>query len=748
MSKTGKAKKKTTSKGVDWSLVPHGPVSGAAVGSLATLAAGAVGGVAGVSPVWAAAAAGVGSLATVLEGAHRDAGPGALLYRLGCWLGAGGWLTWALATDAALTANGLAALGAGAVSAAALAPLGRVRKTSGRRAAGGGELVPVTRPGGQLGAEWEARFKRVCKVAVRVTDIRPWDNGCGYTLVAELPPGPVTAAQIGAGCDALATDARLPDGCGVEPPEPGRHRGEFTLRVSTRNMLGVRGDEHPPKVHYPADYSPRSLLDPIGLGVRRDGSVAEVRLREDSMLAVGPKGGGKTNTLDVATTGVGRCRDALVWHLDLNGGGLSQFWLHAWLEGRIPRPPIDWAAPNPEEALLMVTVAVSIAMDRKSSYRTYKTQNNVKLLPISPDLPAIVIIVDEGAEALSPRATSDPIKTQVRAGLEELMRIGRNEAVFPHISALRPTEACISGDILSGCAWRLGMFGTSLADLGHMYEWPKGLNAAELPVKGTSFIAHKPDAPVPFKVWFMEPEQIQEAAAAIAEYRPELDAASAEVANSEHEIRFGPRGTKPVVMSNIYANRYERMRKAFTGEPMQLAEAAGAAAPAAPRPAARPAPAPAGPARPPVAVPGTPVAAPPPLPQLRVLKGGAADWPDPMQAATGPAAPVVGPSASDWPDLFPTRTPSASAAPAGELEPARPVPDILARALKAFEAARDTRMHSETLAEALGLESATALADALRPYGVQSRPKFVRNGQNRRGYWRQDIEAAITAAKR
>lgn len=139
MSKTRKAKKTTR---VDWSLVPRGPVSGAAVGAAALAATGAVGGVADVSPLIAAAGAGVGALGSVLEAAHRQGGPGALLYRLGAWVGAGGWLTWAWSSDAALSANGLAALGAGAVGAATLAPLGRIRPAE-RRAAQAGELVPV-----------------------------------------------------------------------------------------------------------------------------------------------------------------------------------------------------------------------------------------------------------------------------------------------------------------------------------------------------------------------------------------------------------------------------------------------------------------------------------------------------------------------------------------------------------------------------------------------------------------------------
>ncbi|GAA1584634.1 hypothetical protein GCM10009678_79050 [Actinomadura kijaniata] len=54
-----------------------------------------------------------------------------------------------------------------------------------------------------------------------------------------------------------------------------------------------------------------------------------IALREDSALVTGRKRGGKTNLLDVLTLQVARCRDALSWHIDMNGGGMSQIWLNA-----------------------------------------------------------------------------------------------------------------------------------------------------------------------------------------------------------------------------------------------------------------------------------------------------------------------------------------------------------------------------------------------------------------------------------
>lgn len=596
-------------------------------------------------------------------------------------------------------------------------------RTGGQRA-GGGELV---RSAGPVGQAWEARFKRVCNVKVQVTEIIQWDNGAGYDVVGLLPPGPATRDRIASACEALATDARLPDGCGCEPkpPRPGSHRGEIVIAVSTVNRFGNRGDEHPPKIPYPRDYSPRSVLRPIPQGEYRDGSVAGVSLREDSKLIVGRKGGGKTNELDVDTAGIGLCRDALVWHIDLNGGGMSQFWLAPWLNGETDRPAIDWAASTPEEALFMVVLATALAKGRKRAYRDFKAAANTKLLPVSAELPEIVLMMDEGAEALSP-ANNDLITRQVRDGLAEGQRIGRNEAVNYIISSLRPTAGMLHPDLLNQSAIRVATFGLSAADLGHLYDWKRGISMDDLPVKGTAFLGVMPDTPRPKKTWFLEPDQIKEIAVAIANQRPDLDDASAAIANAEYAFDLG--GRKPKLLSNLYATRYERMRAAFTGQTRDEDDETAATRVEAARSA-------------------TTAARPTPL---RLITGGGtpsadspADWPDPFEPQ--PAATAT--RAADWPDPLPGRQIGATT-PTGVLTaprssaPARPIPEILARALRAFDELNDDRIHSKTLAAELGIANEWKFAELLRPYGVKSRPKFVRNGEEARGYYREDIAAA------
>ncbi|WP_432924285.1 hypothetical protein ACQPZZ_29085 [Microbispora sp. CA-135349] len=115
---------KAEARRADWSLAPRGPVSGTAQGALALAAAAVAGDLATVSPVWGGAVTAAGAVATVIRSHHLAHPPAALLYRLGCWLGAGSWLMYTLA--AGLWNQGAwAALGIGALTAGLLSPLGR-----------------------------------------------------------------------------------------------------------------------------------------------------------------------------------------------------------------------------------------------------------------------------------------------------------------------------------------------------------------------------------------------------------------------------------------------------------------------------------------------------------------------------------------------------------------------------------------------------------------------------------------------
>lgn len=734
-------KTKASKTSADWSLAPRGVVSTTVQAGMALVAVSSVGQVAHIHPVWGATAGAVGALGHTASAAHHDHGPAPILYRLGCWTGAGGWLTWAWATGSTWHPSSLAALAIGAIGAGVLAPITRPKpsKRSGAKPAGT-EVVPANRPGGQVGAEWERRFLRVTRVPVQVIGVETWDNDGGFTLTCALPEGGATREGLARYSAALAADARLPEGCGVEFLRGG-HRGVFKAAVTTVNRLGS-ADGDPVKLHYPASYTPQSILDGIGLGEHRDGSVARIPMREESMLLIAPKGGGKTNVLDIANLEIGRCTDAMAWHIDLNGGGMSQLWLAPWLAGDMDEPAIDWAASTPEEALMMAVVMLEIARDRKTSARHLKQAHNTKLLPVSADMPEIVPMVDEGAEALSP-SNNDPIVKQLRAALEEVQRIARNEAVNPMISSLRPTQDHLPIGLFKQARTRIALFGTDEGDLGHMFGWRSGISPDDLPSKGTGFVRLDGGLPRAFKAWYLEPAQIADAARAIAGIRPRLDPRAVEIANAEYEIDFGD---GPVRLANIYAGRHERMRQAFNGEEVTLPYVDG-------QPTRRTKTAPASSTR-------SASGGQDGTPRLRVVKGSAAaSWPEPFAQPT--AAQTGGTRASDWPEpkfgsartALPVKTAARAELPAGD--PATTptptatvdrdaVPEILRRAEAAFAAAEDDRMHSEVLATALGAGDVWKLAELMRSVGVTPAPsKFMRNGATKRGYLLADIRTAI-----
>jgi hypothetical protein len=527
------------------------------------------------------------------------------------------------------------------------------------------------------------------------------------------------------GAEQLAIDADLPIGCGVEFAD-GRSRAGFIIRVSTANRLAV-------SLRFPEDLTPRSIYDNFTLGECRNGDPAAINLREDSAVVVGQKRTGKTNTLDVITAWIGLCFDALPLHIDLNGGGVSQIWLGPWLEGMTERPAINWAAPTPMEALYLSEVLLRIAMHRKSAYAAFKAATNDKLLQLSAQLPALIAMVDEGAESMGLSANNDPVLRKLKDNLEKVQRIAGNEGVNVLPTALRATQEVISTGVLAQCAVRVSMRTQDKAELAYLFGW-KGLDPADLPAgddgKGSGFFSTGTTMPRPFKAYFLDPAQIRRLAVAIANARPELDAESARIADERFEIDLQD-GSEPIVVENLYRDRYKRMREYF-----------GAVANGEKPPGAVPAP-PAQPQRPGPTSPARLHSVPP-----RDAMD-ASTWPDFSAPVTPPKSAANPMDASTWPSFAGPRPIAPAAASLGRgndpqpAAPVQPVPELVTRAIAAFDAARDTRMHSEVLADALGFATPFEMSKLLGLLKIQSLPNsFERGPLKRRGYAREAFEVA------
>ncbi|GGL56602.1 hypothetical protein [Planomonospora parontospora] len=732
---------------VDWSLRPRGPVSATVQGSLALAALATVGDAVAVSPVVGGAATAIGAAAMVVAGAHRQLGPSALMYRVGCWVGGGAWWTWTL-IDTPWTQGAWAALGIGAATAGILAPLGRATKP--RRSAGG-SVTPgtalVPRAHAALATEWEDRIRRCCNgLAVRIEQVEEWPTKTGYSLLVVLPPGGVTDARLKQACEGMANDARLPLGCGVEvlPPRAGQLRGTVWLEVATVDRLAA-------DIDHPGDYSPRSVIDGITIGEYRNGQPMRLNMRQPRTIVVGTTGSAKTGTLHTITAELGRCFDNLPWHMDLNGGGVAQAWVRPWMDGEVDRPAIDWAASCPEEALLMADAQVRILLERKTAYAQLRVDSDTDLLPVSASVPQVTIILDEGAEVLAPDVR-DPIERGIRDRIEKIARLGRADACQVVVSALRSISSTVSTDLLALLHNRIIMAGCAQKEVTYLYESANGADIMELSGPGSGFVRiHGNEEVRAWKAWRMKPQRdIRPASLAMSRNRTELDAPSVAAAGEAYRGRHErmrwcfstpaqrarlPR-PRPIELPGITDDRGNPViwDPALT-HPAEGQEGQGAMV-ASPRP-----------------TPSAPAAG--QRPHLTALPGGAtadaSTWADPIELARR-SRPQVAPvaDASQWADpremLRATQVrpaaPSTPAVPAVPAAPVAPVPEILRRALAVFESMRTERLHSEELAAALGL-TMTELADLLRPLEVRPLPnKFSRGGQERRGYARAALETA------
>lgn len=724
----------------DWSLQPRGPVSAAGMGGLALAAASVAGGqVLHVHPGWAVAGTAIGASVAVLTGLNTL--PKALGWRLWCWLTGGGWLTWTLM-------DGLAAMEPwlllGGISMTAGMTYTWAHTTKPRPSMTGHHLngplsgspltANVPRASLPLAEEWLARIRRCSELRVTIEDWKDWSHGAGFSALVALPPGGANIRTLADKAIRLAADADLPDGCAVEFRPSGRRRSVW-MDVSTVNKLAE-------VVDHPRDYSPRDVTEGVTLGRYRNGEPMTVKVREPRTIVVGTTGSAKTGTLHTATCELGRCFNNLVWHMDLNGGGVSQPWLRSWLNGDSDRPAVDWAAPCPEEALLMSHAMVAIALERKTAYSGLRMAADEDKLPVSADVPQITTILDEGFEVLSD-TIRDPLQKAIRADIEETARIGRAEAVQLVLSALRSTSNTLSTDLLSRMHNRIFMAGGATKEAEYLFDYPRGLSAEEdLSGPGSGYVRRFGESEIrTWRAWRMKPQRdIYPASAAIAARRPDLDAASARAAGDAYTSRL-------TRMRWLFSTQEERdhLQRPDPIELPGMYEANGEPIvwdPAVSHPCARdvhtqlevrP-------------TPHKPVRQADSRAHLQLLQGGtAAGWASPESIAAAAHSQRAAAGTAPMPVTAAAAAEPVYAATAEQIRPvtaaAAELPEIVRRVLTILRRARDGRLHSEDLAARAGVADKLQLAQLLGAVGLTPRPNsFERGGKKRRGYDVRDAE--------
>lgn len=516
-----------------WSL-QHGPVMGPVNAAGALVGLGMVGDLTGVPGWWGALGGAAAALGAGHRAVERRTSVGGIFYRVGCWGAGGGWLSWALATSA-WSPSVLAAVAVGTLGVALSRPEmaehekvvreDRAAATARAQAAQANLEQQVARV--QLAQVWELRLERVCRIAgCTVLAIQDWPNGAGYTLQVRFPEGGATAGQVAKATAQLASDADLPIGCDITV-EQGLTKREILIRVAT-----VDATAEP--TMYPDDLSELTFNGPLPLGVYGNTDVADVVLLEDPMWAAGRRGSGKTGLLQVVNTALARCPDALIWHIDLNGSGMSLPWIEPWLNGETDQPIVDWVAPTPEEALTMVNTAIDMAKGRKVIYTSRMKAVDDDKLPIDRHVPGIILVLDEGAEAVALSRGH----TALAAAFSSLISVARAPRVQLVLSSLRATGDIVPAEMQAQVGTKAFVRPEDKHEIAQMFGW-NGADPSDAPHPGSVLIKHAGQPTIrPFRAYRLLPQRIHEIAVTLAPRRPTLDAATAKFGGKAYAERW------------------------------------------------------------------------------------------------------------------------------------------------------------------------------------------------------------------
>lgn len=487
-------------------------------------------------PLWAPAAVAVpGAAATwwyvaVHRGQVRHARKNAV-FLVSCWLFSASWSTWTAWQG--FSAPAVIVLVAAAVPAGFLAH-GLAPKPVAGPAAVAMEPVPMFRSEHPKAAQLKALLNSMLKLApgssCTIKEFEMWRNKAGYTAVVEFPRGQrVTLRKVQDLCEDLAAELQLTTGGSIHVAG-GDHHAAAVIKVTESNNFDK-------PAQYPTTYTRRSDRGPIQLGEDGKGDPAEVDPYATSQLYVAKPGGGKTTLLHNVIAEVAQRDNLLIWVVDMNGGGAAMPWLLPYARDEVDNPVIDYVADTDEKAFELSEAALAIALDRKSRYAPLLIQQNTDVLPVTSDIPGILIIVDEGGECFGTEASMTA--RRAAANFEKIARIGRAMRVRLIYTSLRATADYMSSSLKKNTS--VAMCGQVQGDdeIGLLFgDWAKGVTSRDLTGPGQFWLRVGEGRAVKIQTRHLLPEQIGDIARVTAAWRPTLDAPSRRAAGAGYASRW------------------------------------------------------------------------------------------------------------------------------------------------------------------------------------------------------------------
>ena len=276
-------------------------------------------------------------------------------------------------------------------------------------------------------------------------------------------------------------------------------------------------DPHADAIPWPGPSS-TTITEPIDLGPFEDAAPCRVLFLRRHILFGGATGAGKSSGLNVLIGNLAACRNVVIWAIDLKKGMELGPWVSC----------IDRLATTPDEARALLADAVKVLEARAALL----AERGQRVWEPAPDMPALVIIIDEYAEL------SDDAPDAIRHA-DSIARRGRAVAVNLVAATQRPTQKAMGqGAVRSQMDVRISFRVRERQDVDLILGQgmlAAGWHAHTLNAPGKFLIAAaEHDIPKRARAYLVTDEAVEAAASQYADFRPPLDAVSRQAVEEDH----------------------------------------------------------------------------------------------------------------------------------------------------------------------------------------------------------------------
>ncbi|MGK5677562.1 hypothetical protein [Actinoplanes sp. URMC 104] len=570
----------------------HGPWSAAIAATVAALAATSITD-ALESPVWyVPVAANIVGLVAFCMALAKDYSKGAAVWRLLCWMAAGGWSMWVRTHEQELPfgthkqvwwANaenwylGVVLVVLGGITAGTMA-FRQVRAAD--RAAAEARRIAQEAMAGNVNDEKARQFRialaatqgigsyvevhdpqtgkpvidpltgakrKVLVGGAKIHGLVPWpeQNGRshGFTIDGDLPPGK-TYEDI-SNLKSLASWLGLPKGCGVEVDEGNTGRNSFIAKVQTHDAF----------VHnYPFPWElvkPHSMKDPMPLGVKTDGTIAAINVHRYGTVLAGEPDSGKTGAENEMGVFVATAVDGMLIDFDLSMGMSRPYvepWFRAQMSGdpermaAVPAPAIGITCPNKAISWFVSECLIDAVGARKSGHARFMSNMMLKLGrgPAEGGVIELYARVDEGGAY----GDGSLLGNLTRQNLGQVWGQGRPALTRGLFGGLRGVDEFIPTNIASLSEHRIILRPTKEREAGLFLGWGELPDIKRAQRPGMSYVKSGTNPPYLQKYYMMgdgtDDFTVEQHVAQIAEkcapWQPELDQITRDVFNAPRVV--------------------------------------------------------------------------------------------------------------------------------------------------------------------------------------------------------------------